>query len=262
MSTDDVARAGAERLFAAWDAYARAFAAITRRAPVRFSARDWHSGRADALERLELYRATVDPAVLDLAGILGPGVEDKRVWTGMKARFSALVAGRRDAELLETFFNSASRRIFHTVGVDDRAEFVTPEPALRPVEPAGRFLASWSGRPGLEAAIRSALNAFPFAAGWEDAGRDAALATRRLDAVLTQACGAPNFDALDLLRPVFYRSNGAYLVGRVRKGDRQRPVVFALLNRTGRVVVDAVLCDEDDASIVFSFTRSYFHVDA
>ena len=262
MSTDDVARAGAERLFAAWDAYARAFAAITRRAPVRFSARDWHSGRADALERLELYRATVDPAVLDLAGILGPGVEDKRVWTGMKARFSALVAGRRDAELLETFFNSASRRIFHTVGVDDRAEFVTPEPALRPVEPAGRFLASWSGRPGREAAIRSALNAFPFAAGWEDAGRDAALATRRLDAVLTQAWGAPNFDALDLLRPVFYRSKGAYLVGRVRKGDRQRPVVFALLNRTGRVVVDAVLCDEDDASIVFSFTRSYFHVDA
>jgi len=262
VSTDDVARAGAERLFAAWDAYARAFAAITRRAPVRFSARDWHSGRADALERLELYRATVDPAVLDLAGILGPGVEDKRVWTGMKARFSALVAGRRDAELLETFFNSASRRIFHTVGVDDRAEFVTPEPALRPVEPAGRFLASWSGRPGREAAIRSALNAFPFAAGWEDAGRDAALATRRLDAVLTQAWGAPNFDALDLLRPVFYRSKGAYLVGRVRKGDRQRPVVFALLNRTGRVVVDAVLCDEDDASIVFSFTRSYFHVDA
>ena len=141
MNSDDTARAGAERLLAAWDAYARAFAAITRRAPVRFSARDWRSGRADALERLELYRVTVDPAVLDLARILGPGVEDKRVWAGMKARFSALVAGRRDAELLETFFNSASRRIFHTVGVDDRAEFVTPEPAPLPVAPAGRFLA-------------------------------------------------------------------------------------------------------------------------
>ncbi|HEX7613701.1 MAG TPA: bifunctional isocitrate dehydrogenase kinase/phosphatase [Thermoanaerobaculia bacterium] len=262
MNPDDAARAGAERLLAAWDAYARAFAAITRRAPVRFSARDWRGGRADALERLELYRATVDPAVLDLARILGPGVEDTRVWAGMKARFSALVAGRRDAELLETFFNSASRRIFHTVGVDDRAEFVTPQPASLPVEPAGRFLASWDGRPGREAAIRSALNAVPFAAGWEDVGRDAALATRRLDAVLTQVWGAPAFDALDLLRPVFYRSKGAYLVGRVRKGDRQRPVVFALLNLKGRVLVDAVLCDEDEASIVFSFTRSYFHVDA
>jgi isocitrate dehydrogenase kinase/phosphatase len=260
VSPDD--DAGAERLLAAWETYARAFAAITRRAPVRFSARDWHGGRADALERLELYRATVDPVVLDLARILGPGVEDKRVWAGMKARFSALVSGRRDAELLETFFNSASRRIFHTVGVDDRAEFVTPEPAPLPVEAAERFLASWSGRVGSETAIRSALDAVPFAAGWEDVGRDAALAAERLDAVLTQAWGAPGFDALDLLRPVFFRSKGAYLVGRVRKGDRQRPVVFALLNRTGRVVVDAVLCDEDDASIVFSFTRSYFHVDA
>jgi len=262
VSPDDAARAGAERLFAAWDSYARAFAAITRRAPVRFSARDWRSGRADALERLELYRVTVDPAVLDLARILGPGVEDKRVWAGMKERFSALVAGRRDAELLETFFNSASRRIFHTVGVDDRAEFVKPEPAPLPTAPAGRFLASWDGRPGREAAIRSALNTFPFAAGWEDVGRDAALAAKRLDAVLTRAWGAPGFDALDLLRPVFYRSKGAYLVGRVRKGDRERPVVFALLNRKGRVVVDAVLCDEDEVSIVFSFTRSYFHVDA
>jgi isocitrate dehydrogenase kinase/phosphatase len=262
VTSDDAARAGAERLLAAWDAYARAFAAITRRAPARFSARDWHAGRADALERLELYRAAVDPAVESLARILGPGVEAKRVWTGMKARFSALVAERRDAELLETFFNSASRRIFHTVGVDDRAEFVAPEPAPLPVEAAGRFLASWDGRVGRETAISSALHAVPFAAGWEDAGRDAALATRALDAALTRAWGAPSFDALDLLRPVFYRSKGAYLVGRVRKGERQRPLVLALLNRTGRVGVDAILCDEDEASIVFSFTRSYFHVDA
>ena len=261
MSLDD-ARAGAERLVAAWDAYTRAFAAITRRAGVRFSARDWRGTRADALERLELYRAMVDPAVEDLARILGRGVGDKRVWTRMKERFSALVGGRLDGELLETFFNSASRRVFHTIGVDDRAEFVTPEPAPLPAEAAGRFLASWDARVGREAALRSALLSFPFAAGWEDAGRDAALASRRLDAILARAWGNPSFDALDLLRPVFFRSKGAYLVGRVRRGESQRPVVFALLNRSGRVEVDAVLCDEDEASIVFSFTRSYFHVDA
>jgi isocitrate dehydrogenase kinase/phosphatase len=262
VTSDDTARAGAGRLLAAWDAYALQFAAITRRAPVRFSARAWHAGRADALERLELYRAVVDPVVGDLSRILGSGVEDKRVWTGMKTCFAELVAGRRDAELVETFFNSASRRIFHTVGVDDRAEFVTPESAPLPVEAAGRFLASWDGRVGREKAIRSALSSYPFAGGWEDVARDAALAARALDAVLTTAWGAPGFEALDLLRPVFYRSKGAYLVGRVRKGGRQRPLVFALLNRTGRVVVDALLCDEDEASIVFSFTRSYFHVDA
>jgi isocitrate dehydrogenase kinase/phosphatase len=204
----------------------------------------------------------LDPAVGDLGRILGAGVEDPAVWSGMKTRFAALVAGRADAELVETFFNSASRRIFHTVGVDDRAEFVHREPTSLPSEAAGRFLASWDARGGREKAIRSALLAFPFAAGWEDAGRDAALATRVLEDVLAGAWGSPDFDALDLLRPVFYRSKGAYLVGRVRKGAQQRPLVFALLNRTGSVAVDAVLCDEDEASIVFSFTRSYFQVDA
>jgi isocitrate dehydrogenase kinase/phosphatase len=34
-----------------------------------------------------------------------------------------------------------------------------------------------------------------------------------------------------------------------------------LINTQGGVVVDAVLSDEDDVSILFSFTRSYFHVD-
>ena len=180
----------------------------------------------------------------------------------MKEHFAELVAPRRDAELVETFFNSASRRIFHTVGVDDRAEFVHREPAPLPVEAAGRLLASYDGRPGREAAVRSALAAHPFAAGWENLARDAALATRALERILGAAWGAPEFDALDVLRPVFFRSKGAYLIGRVRRGGRQRPVVFALLNRTGRIEVDAVLCDEDEVSIVFSFTRSYFHVDA
>ena len=262
MTPDDAVRAGAERLLAGWEAYARAFAAITRRAPVRFSGRDWHAGRRDALERLELYRRTLDPAVEDLRRILGAGVDDPGVWSGMKERFVGLAAPRRDAELVETFFNSASRRIFHTVGVDDRVEFVHREPAPLPVEAAGRFLASFDGRPGREAAVRSALAAHPFAAGWEDLARDAALATRALERTLGEAWGAPGFDTLDLLRPVFFRSKGAYLVGQVRRDGRQRPVVFALLNRTGRIEVDAVLCDEDEVSIVFSFTRSYFHVDA
>jgi isocitrate dehydrogenase kinase/phosphatase len=38
-------------------------------------------------------------------------------------------------------------------------------------------------------------------------------------------------------------------------------VVVALANATGRVAVDAVLLTEDEVSVVFSFTRSYFLVD-
>ena len=139
----------------------------------------------------------------------------------MKARLRARSprAGRI-VELAETFFNSASRRIFHTVGVDSRAEFVSPEPPLAPARGGGRFLASFDGSAGTRAILERALSAVPFAAGWEDLARDAALGAAKLDAALTKAWGTPAFDSLEMLRPVFFRSKGAYLVGRVRRGDR------------------------------------------
>ena len=39
------------------------------------------------------------------------------------------------------------------------------------------------------------------------------------------------------------------------------PLVIALKNTDGGMLVDAVMLSEDQVSIVFSFTRSYFHVD-
>jgi isocitrate dehydrogenase kinase/phosphatase len=229
---------------------------------VRFSARDWHGTRADALERLALYRLMLEPAVADLASLLGPRVSETGVWNSMKTAFAGLAAGRPDVELAETFFNSASRLIFHRVGVDPRAEFVSAAPPALPLGAASPLLATFDGGAGTPATLWDALRAFRFSADWEDLARDVALAASRLDAMLAQAWGTPTFDALDLLRPVFFRSKGAYLVGRIRRGESARPVVLALLNPNGRIAVDAVLSDEDEASIVFSFTRSYFHVES
>jgi isocitrate dehydrogenase kinase/phosphatase len=255
------ARTGAEWLLRAYEEYTRAFGEITRRAPRRFSECDWHGTRADALERLELYRRRLDPAVRDLESLYGERVSDVALWTEMKDVFARLAENRPDLELAETFFNSASRRIFHTVGVDSRAEFVSSEPPALPLDAAGPVLSSFEGGAGSRTVLEKVLRDVPLAAGWDDLARDAALGAARLDAVLTQAWGTPSFDRLEMVRPVFFRSKGAYLVGRMQRGDRSRPLVVALLNHDGRVTVDAVLADEDEASIVFSFTRSYFHVE-
>jgi isocitrate dehydrogenase kinase/phosphatase len=63
-----------------------------------------------------------------------------------------------------------------------------------------------------------------------------------------------------MLPSVFYRNKGAYLVGRVRTGAAVRPLVLALLHTERGVAVDAALPTSDEASIVFGFTRAYFHV--
>ena len=257
----DVPRKAADLLARAHAEYTSAFGEITRRAPSRFSDRDWAGMRADTLERLELYRKVLDPAVEALSALLGPRVSEKPVWTEMKEAFAALVAERVDLGLAETFFNSASRRIFHTVGVDPRVEFVASEVPVLSLEDARLLADTFSGAGGTATALWRILEAHPFAVRWEDASRDARRAAEALNAHLGKVWGAPGFETAEVLRPVFFRNKGAYIVGRIRRGDRSLPLVLALLNRDGRVVVDAVLADEDEASMVFSFTRSYFHVD-
>ena len=53
----------------------------------------------------------------------------------------------------------------------------------------------------------------------------------------------------------------AYIVGRIIGRDFLLPLVIALKNTDGGMLVDAVMLSEDQVSIVFSYTRSYFHVD-
>ena len=66
---------------------------------------------------------------------------------------------------------------------------------------------------------------------------------------------------IDVVRSVFYRNKGAYLVGRVRRGGTVLPLVIPLLRAERGIVVDAVLLSPNEASIVFGFSWSYFRVD-
>ena len=119
-----LARAGAQATFGAYESYRREFQRITGRARQRFEERDWKGGQRDASERLELYRQFVEEVVSELEQILGEQIKDAAVWRTMKALFSEAVAGFTDVELAQTFFNSVTRRVFATVGVDPDVEFV------------------------------------------------------------------------------------------------------------------------------------------
>src|SRR4029077_12002791 len=66
---------------------------------------------------------------------------------------------------------------------------------------------------------------------------------------------------VEVIRPVFYQISRAYLVGRIVGREFVTPLVIALKNTDSGVLVDAVMLAEDDVSVVFGFTRSYYHVD-
>jgi isocitrate dehydrogenase kinase/phosphatase len=256
-----VTAAGAA-IHTAYDEYARGFEEITRRGRARFEQRDWAGAQADATERLALYKAHVDAAVADVQDILQDAVMERTVWAAMKQDHASRVRHRPDAELAETFFNSVTRRVFSTVGVDPAIEYLEPDAPAAVVDDNPSIFENYSIDRVDAELIRRILLSFPWTVPYAQLRRDSGLVAELIEGRVRRA--APNADGieLDMLRSVFYRNKGAYLVGRVRAGSEVFPVVLPLLHAERGIVVDAVLMTSDEASIVFGFSWTYFRVEA
>jgi isocitrate dehydrogenase kinase/phosphatase len=264
MNSNTVRRpvaAAVDAIHEAYDEYARGFDAITGRARSRFELRDWSGVQADATERLKLYKAHVDAAVADVRDILEDAVMERTVWTAMKSEHSGRVIHRRDAELAATFFNSVTRRVFSTVGVDPAIEYLEPAVPPDPRDEDPPIYESYTAARVDAPLIRRILLGYTWEVPYAQLGRDTGLVAELIEGRIRQG-GYDGPIHLDLVRSVFYRNKGAYLVGRLRAGVETFPLVLPLLHAERGIVVDAVLMTSDEASVVFGFSWSYFRVDA
>jgi isocitrate dehydrogenase kinase/phosphatase len=256
-----LASAVSPAIVAAFDAYQAEFIAITRRAKGRFEHCDWRGAVEDAAERLDLYGRVIDRLEGEVRSALGERVTDRNVWAAMKTAYSGLIGGRANAELAETFFNSITRRIFVTVGVDPHIEFAETDvgPA---VDAVGELeLRTYEPVDQLANLVATILRDFAFDCDFEDLHRDARLVAERLAAPLAAVAASDRPDRVEIIPALFCRRKGVYVFGRLYIGALCIPLGLALLNSERGIVVDAVLHDSDDISIVFSFARSHFHVD-
>ncbi len=255
----DPARANeaADVLLESFESLMVQYRAMSARARARFSRREWAEFRADSARRLDLYGNSVERALARVGAILGPETGNRSAWQVLRDVYAPSVAGRPDAELAETFFNSLTRRIFQTVGVDPAVEFVGP-PAERPAHgpPWTLTLRIERGNDGLEGTFRRLLRSFPFAAPWDDVEGDA----RRIADRVRETLDERTVRAVEVVRHAFFREQGAHLVGKLETDCGETPFLAALRNPEGKIVVDAVLLTADEVSIVFSFARSYFFV--
>ena len=251
-------RRAAELLALQWATLRERFDNVTRRAAARFEARDWHGTQSDSVERLGLYREATDAAIAELRQQLGPRLGDRELWAPVKQAFSACVAGRADRPLAETFLNSVTRRVFATVGVDPGIEFVDSDFDPAPAEAEAPLHVAFVDADPRQL-VRRILQRYGLAAPWSAFEADVRAVAEVIERAAGPDAGCP-FEA-EVLPTLFYRNQGAYVVGRLRSCGRWRPLILALLHRSDGLMTDAALVDEDDASRVFSFTRSYFMVE-
>ncbi len=261
LTDSRLANIGAKTIQTAYVTFHGQFQSITERARERFDRQDWAGLQDDAAERLGLYRRIVDLVESAIRDLLGDRVENKLIWASMKAVYSGLIAERDDWELAETFFNSATRRIFTTVGVDHQIEFVATDFETPPSRPRSPVYRIYDRAGSIEGLIRTILHDYSFDTPYGDADGDAGLVAALISAKLESIGALQTVDRIEMIRSPFFRGMGAYLVGRLYSGSHRVPFALALIHAPGGIVVDAVLLDQNSISILFSFAHSYFHVE-
>jgi isocitrate dehydrogenase kinase/phosphatase len=248
----------------AFEAYHAQFRTLAQVTAEHFAQRRWGEVRRNAVARLDLYNEAVQGTVNELRRALGPWIENRDHWPAIKTAYARLIAGRVDEEIGETFYNSVTRRLFRTVGVDPAIEFVWFDPLLLPQGRNSRVTVSYpfdSFDQDLTGLVTRLLRELPIHAAYADLPRDATRVAQSIREHMAQVWQSDHFETLEILRPVFYRGKAAYIIGRLVRGIRLQPFALALLHEPEGVVVDATLLTERELSILFSFTHAYFHVD-
>ncbi|HCV40329.1 MAG TPA: bifunctional isocitrate dehydrogenase kinase/phosphatase, partial [Pseudomonas sp.] len=195
-------------------------------------------------------------------GFPEPILLDVEQWPLVKNAYIRLIDPRLDDELAETWYNSLFCSLFSHDQISDGCMFIhTTRPSIRAHERAAQTRTYTLGA-GLKSLLRAIFADYPFDAPYGDLEGDLVRLEEQLRECLPDwVCKDPAL-AVELFVPVLYRNKGAYLVGRLYNSDEQWPLVIALLHREGHgIEADALITDEAEVSIIFSFTRSYFMAD-
>jgi isocitrate dehydrogenase kinase/phosphatase len=248
----------AETILAGFDRFRDRFDVLTVEAGTGFRARSWPRLLALGKERLDVYNECIDDVVASLREQLHDEIRNHTAWAAAKARYTQSLGARPSRELAETFFNSVTRRIFHTEGINPAIEFVDSavldvgRPQTKSVDVAGGDC-----RPALREILVATWEGLP----WVNLTRDVTLASEELRRRLALQGLTAGITQIEALAAPFYRGQGAYLVGRVITDDGTLPLGIVVHHTSRGLVVGAVLAEVEDLSVLFSYTRSSFLVE-
>jgi isocitrate dehydrogenase kinase/phosphatase len=263
--TSPAARRIARTILNGFESYFAEYQNLTLGAKRRFETANWHSVQRSSIERLDLYKIKVNRVARQVRELTSKDLTELDLWQEAKLAYAQLVSSHANYEIAETFFNSIFCTLFEHWHIHDRHLFVLPS---RPLEskplPEYSIYVRYELGAGLVDLVKRVLDDFAFALPWEDKEHDVACIVEALTEQLLPTLDCPLQDLrIDMLESVFYRNKAAYIVGRASFDGRVIPLILPCLNtERGTVSVDTLLCDADAASIVFSFTRTYFMVDA
>jgi isocitrate dehydrogenase kinase/phosphatase len=239
------------------------FQNITLAAKTRFENADWHGLQESSRRRIDLRKLKTAEIIAYVELIAGDHLKDFEFWREVRGIYSGMIEGHNNFEIAETFFNSVFCAVFDHRKIRDDYAFVFSAHGDMPPADINSVFRSYEGA-SIEKAWESVLLDYAFDIPYENLQRDIVNIMEVVDSYLRHRIELDREDLrFEVLKHHFFRNKGAYIVGRIVSGDESMPFVLPVLhNESGAVYVDTVLFGSDNVSVVFSFTRSYFLVDA
>ncbi len=234
--------------------YYSEFINISVRAPELFSAGELDKRLDDDLLRVQLYRSSIDKSVAISREILGFDSHNYKKWKQIRKQFYI----KYGDELATTYLTSVMRKVFSEKDIS--IEFKNDGVGHNLIN-TDKIIRHYSinSRDDLEKTILQVFS-------------DSIISNSRIsrmssnisiivDLINEELMDEIEVVSIEILRPVFYRGKGAYLVGQLRTNSELIPVVFCVVHTTDGVDIDAVLVGHKATrNFLFSSTRSAFTV--
>ncbi|MFT7049271.1 MAG: isocitrate dehydrogenase kinase/phosphatase [Halioglobus sp.] len=247
-----------------FESYFAEFQNITLAAKSRFENADWQGMHRTSTQRIDLYKHKTNSVYEYVELIAGEQLRDFEFWGEARASYTRLIVGHNNFEIAETFFNSVYCAVFKHRKIRNEHAFVFSPQADIPDADVSSVHKTYALQGSFSALFEQLLLDYKFSSPYENLQRDIDSIVAVIENYLQ-----PRFEMnsrrveVQTLEHHFFRNKGAYIVGRIVAGVDSMPFVLPLLkNESGDIYVDTVLFGSDKVSVIFSFTRSYFMVDA
>lgn len=254
----------ARAIFNGFESYFAEFQNITLAARSRFERADWLGMHQASTERIDLYKKKTGEITRYVELIAGIHQTDYPFWRAVKGFYASLIEGHSNFEIAETFYNSVYCSVFEHRLIRDEHAFVFSTQGDMPKSDMTRVYRTYPWTGSASTTFEPLLKDYEFAIPYEDLARD----LRSIEDHAMQFLGPrfalqPGETEVQVLEHHFFRNKCAYIVGRFVSGDDSMPFVIPLLHSEDhKIYVDAILFGSDRVSVIFSFTRTYFMVDA
>jgi len=259
----DHSAAAATTLLAGFDRHYALFRYNAQQAKTRFESGDYHGIRRLAKERIAFYDQRVQEAYVLMREEFGNQVTSGNFWQNVKRSFTLMLSEHRQPELAETFFNSVTTKLLDREYFRNDILFVRPQVSTDYLDsdpPSYRIY--YPHQRGLKQTLLDIAVDIGLACPWEDIQRDLRLVRKAICERLERPWRSQSDLQIHVLRSLFFRNKGAYLIGRViNDGD---PIPFAapiLRSSKGRLFIDTLMFQPEQIGVLFSFSRTYFMVD-